>query len=156
MSMGHFSRSELERAFEHYKEVSKQAAESGEWDAWAELFTVDATYVEHQYGRFEGREAIRKWICETMSGYRLMNSFPVEWAIFDEERAWIVFAAWNRMDDLGDGSVHQAASWSLLKYAGDDLWSYEEDIYSPGEFAEMVKGWSAARTRARDRAKESK
>ena len=143
--MGRFDRSELERAFEHYKEVSKQAAESGEWDAWAELFTKDATYVEHQYGRFEGREAIRKWICETMSGYRGMNSFPVEWAIIDEERAWIVFAAWNRMADPGDGSLHQAASWSLIHYAGDDLWSYEEDIYSPDEFAGMVKGWATAR-----------
>jgi len=154
--MGQFTRAELERAFAHYKEVSKQAAESGEWEPWAELFTADATYVEHQYGTFEGRDAIRKWICETMSDYRGMNSFPVEWAIIDEERAWIVFHAWNRMADPGDGSVHQAASWSLIHYAGDDLWSYEEDLYSPDEFAGMVERWAGARKRAKEESRKEK
>ena len=30
---------------------------------------------------------------------------------------------------------------ALLKYAGDNRWSYEEDIYNPGHFKDMVVGW---------------
>jgi hypothetical protein len=45
------------------------------------------------------------------------------------------------MADPGDGSVHQAYNFTLLKYAGDGLWSYEEDIYNPSHFMEMIAGW---------------
>jgi hypothetical protein len=33
----------------------------------------------------------------------------------------------------------------LLKYAGDDQWSLEEDMYNPAEFTEMIKGWITAK-----------
>jgi len=46
----------------------------------------------------------------------------------------------------GDGSVHQEYNFTLLKYAGDGLWSYEEDIYNPMRFGSMVAGWEAARS----------
>jgi hypothetical protein len=29
----------------------------------------------------------------------------------------------------------------LLKYAGDDLWSYEEDIYNMAEFRDAITQW---------------
>jgi hypothetical protein len=45
------------------------------------------------------------------------------------------------MADPGDGSLHQAYNFTLLKYAGDGMWSYEEDIYNPASFADMVRGW---------------
>ena len=35
------------------------------------------------------------------------------------------------MSDPGDGSIHQEYNFTLLKYAGDGKWSYEEDIYNP-------------------------
>ena len=41
------------------------------------------------------------------------------------------------MRDPGDGSIHQAANLSVMKYAGDDLWSYEEDAYNPMNFLPM-------------------
>jgi hypothetical protein len=37
--------------------------------------------------------------------------------------------------------------FTLLKYAGDDKWSYEEDVYNPKHFEEMIKGWLAARSK---------
>ena len=43
------------------------AGTSGDWNDWADLFTEDATYVEHGFGTFGGREAIRRWITETMA-----------------------------------------------------------------------------------------
>lgn len=145
--MGQFSREEIEREYERYREVASRAGASGEWDQWAELFTKDATYVEHLYGRFEGREAIRKWITATMAEFpnNEMTLFPVEWWVIDEERSWVLCAVWNRMADLGDGEVYQAINWSRLTYAGDGQWSYEEDLYNVNEFADMIKGYLAAR-----------
>ena len=80
-----------------------------------------------------------------------MTEFPADWWVIDEERGWVVCAVWNRMQDLGDGVVHQAINWSLLKYAGNDQWSYEEDIYNVDEFGEMIKGYMAARKAAKSR-----
>ena len=65
--MGRWSRAELEEAFERYQRAALEAGVSGDWNAWADLFTEDATYVEHLYGIMGGREAIRRWITKTTS-----------------------------------------------------------------------------------------
>ena len=142
--MGTWSKQEIEDAFAHYQAVAAKAGETGDWNEWAELFTPDATYVEHLYGDMHGREEIREWITKTMTTPpgSDMPSFPVEWYIVDAERGWVVFCVWNRMDDPGDGSVHQEYNFSLLKYAGDGLWSYEEDVYNPARFQKMIKTWN--------------
>ena len=141
--MGRWSRDELERAFENYQRLALAAGTSGDWNAWADQFTEDATYVEHLFGTFGGREAIRRWITKTMAAYpnNEMKYFPIEWYMIDEEKGWVVAQVWNRMVDPGDGSLHQAYNFTLLKYAGDGKWSFEEDIYNPKHFTEMVGKW---------------
>lgn len=67
--MGKWSRAELEEAFENYQRLALEAGTSGDWNAWADQFTEDATYVEHLFGTWGGREAIRKWITTTMSAH---------------------------------------------------------------------------------------
>ncbi|HWC36931.1 MAG TPA: nuclear transport factor 2 family protein [Acidimicrobiales bacterium] len=143
--MGRWTRDELEQAFANYQHVALRAGTTGDWNGWADLFTEDATYVEHLFGTFGGREAIRRWITETMGSFpgNAMPHFPIEWYVIDEDRGWVVCQVWNRMADPGDGSVHQAYNFSLLKYAGDGLWSYEEDIYNPSKFTEMLERWQA-------------
>jgi hypothetical protein len=147
--MGRWTRDELEDAFAEYRRTALHAGTTGDWDAWADLFTEDATYVEHHYGTMGGREAIRRWITETMGTFPgdAMPHYPVEWYLIDEERGWVVCQIWNRMADPGDGSVHQAYNFTLLKYAGGGRWSYEEDIYNPASFADMVKGWLETKRR---------
>ena len=149
--MGGFTRDEMERAYARYRTVAAEAAASGNWDPWADLFTEDAEYIEHLYGTFRGRESIRTWITTTMAEplNREMTAFPAEWWVIDEARGWVVCAVWNRMQDLGDGAVHQAINWSLLKYAGNDEWSYEEDIYNVSEFGTMMEGYLEARRAAK-------
>jgi hypothetical protein len=141
--MGKWSRAELEEAFENYQRLALEAGTSGSWDAWADQFTEDATYIEHLYGTIGGREAIRRWISDTMAQpiNNEMKYFPIEWYMIDEERGWVVAQVWNRMADPGDGSLHQAYNLTLLKYAGNLKWSYEEDIYNPAHFKDMVRGW---------------
>jgi hypothetical protein len=147
--MGRWSRAELEQALAHYARTALEAGTTGNWDKWAELFTEDATYVEHLFGTFGGREAIRRWIVRAMAQYpnRCMKYFPHEWTLIDEERGWVVAQIWNRMEDPGDGSLHQAYNFTLLKYAGEMQWSYEEDVYNPEHFKTMIKGWLEAKKR---------
>ena len=145
--MARYSREELEEAFETYQRIALESGMSGNWDPWADLFTEDATYVEHLFGTMGGREAIRRWITTTMaaSPNDQMKYFPIEWYMIDEERGWIVCQVWNRMADPGDGSLHQAYNFTLLKYAGNGQWSYEEDIYNPASFQRMMSGWLEAK-----------
>lgn len=138
-----FTRAQLEDAFAGYQQCGKRAAETHDWNPWADQFTEDATYVEHLYGSFSGREAIRAWITKTMTtfpGVR-MPIFPVTWSVLDPDRGWVVCEIVNRMEDPGDGSVHEAANLTVLHYAGDGLWSREEDVYNPANFMTMIQGW---------------
>jgi hypothetical protein len=142
-----FSRAEMEREFEAYQERGRLAGETGDWNPWADQFTDDAVYVEHLFGRFEGQAAIRQWITTTMAEFpnNQFTSFPIEWAMFDEERGWIVCEIQNRLADPGDGTVFQAANLTRLVYAGDGRWSYEEDAYNPQSMADVVQAWMAHR-----------
>lgn len=143
--MGRWSREELEEAFQLYQETALKAGTSGDWRPWADLFTEDATYIEHHYGTFGGREAIYNWIQNTMSEpiNRDMRYFPIDWYMIDEDRGWIVAKVFNRMVDPGDGSLHQEYNITILHYAGNMKWSFEEDVYNPAFFGEMIKGWMA-------------
>jgi hypothetical protein len=145
--MGQYSRQEIEDAFRHFQEAADRSAKSGEWREWSECFTEDATYYEHHYGRMEGREAIYRWIQKTMNEPVIvsMNNFPIDWYVIDEERGWVLCSVWNEMEDPGDGSLHREYNWTMLHYAGDGMFSYEEDMYNPVEFGNMIKGWLAAK-----------
>ncbi len=86
--MGRWSRGELEAAFENFQRVLGEAGASGDWSKWAELYSDDVTYVEHQFGTFQGRDAVRSWIEGVMLSppSNEMTEFPVDWYIIDEER----------------------------------------------------------------------
>jgi hypothetical protein len=138
------SRAELEAAFEHYQATVKRAVAERDWTLFAGVFTEDAQYNEHAYGRFGGRAAIADWAVRTMTTFpgNAMVAFPMSWSVFDSERGWIICEVQNVMADPGDGSVHQSPNLTILHYAGDGLFSYEEDVYNPARFVEMVAGWA--------------
>jgi hypothetical protein len=144
--MGQWTRDELASAFAHYQAEVERAAATGDWNLFAELFTKDATYDEHAYGHFEGREQIRAWIFKTMTTFpgNAMVGFPPAWATIDEDRGWVVCDIRNLMRDPGDGSVHEASNITILRYAGNGLWANEEDIYNPSRFLTMVQEWCQA------------
>jgi uncharacterized protein (TIGR02246 family) len=149
--VGRFSRDELEEAFAAYQKASAEAATTGDWDRWVEVFTPDATWVEHQLpDPVVGRDAMKAVITQGMQKPPMdqMKYFPIDWYIIDDERGWIVCSIWNRMEDPGDGSVHQAYNFTLLKYAGDGKWSYQEDVYNPKRFEDMIAGWVSAKEAA--------
>ncbi len=99
--------------------------------------------IEHHYGEIGGREAIYTWIQSTMEEWpnNEMIHFPIDWYSIDDEKGWVICRVWNRFADPGDGSIHQEANITILKYAGNGQWKYEEDVYNPAHFATMVKGY---------------
>jgi hypothetical protein len=140
-----YSRDELESAFEHYQATVRRATAEQDWTLFAGLFAEDATYNEHAYGQFSGRPAIADWAVRTMTTFpgNAMVGFPITWSVLDAERGWIVCEVQNVMSDPGDGDVHQSPNVTILHYAGNDQFSYEEDVYNPMRFMEMVARWSA-------------
>ncbi len=149
--MGRWDRSELQAAHDRFIAVANECGRSGDWRAWTELFTPDASYVEHHFGIFNGRQEILDWITETMQTWpnSTMTSFPHEWCVCDEARGWWLCRVLNRMADPGDGQIYEEANITILHYAGGGLFSYEEDVYNPAAFGPMISSWvEAKRSRA--------
>jgi hypothetical protein len=135
---------EIEEAFEAYQQAVAGIAASGEWSRFADLFTEDATYEEHAFGSFTGRDAIREWVLTTMTAFpgNTMASFPMAWHVLDVPTRRVICEVRNLMPDPGNGSVHEASNLTILTYGGDGLWSCEEDVYNPMRFARMATGWA--------------
>ncbi len=151
---GPYSKAELDQAWAHFQEVGQRGskeAEGGDWgpfvERWGNLFTEDVTFIDHTFGVMHGRDEVKAWMARLMKiePFDTQMVFEIEWVVFDYERGWVNYKLWNRMRDPGDGSVHQAALFSHLRYGGDNQWCFEEDIYNPTEMAKMVAEWSAAK-----------
>jgi len=145
-----WSRGELQQAHDHYVAVAKDCASRGEWSAWADLFTDDAVYVDHCFGKFNGRREILDWITATMAEWpnREMTSFPHDWCLCDTDRGWWVCRVLNRMADPGDGRTYEEGNLTVLHYAGGGRFSYEENAYNPANFGPMITAWGTARKAA--------
>ncbi len=139
-------RAEIEEAFKRFNQAADRAGATGDWRPWVERFTPDVRYVEHHYGEFNGRDEVLAWVTETMTVWPFdhMREFPWDWYVIDEERGWVIGQVENRFVDPGDGEIYQGANWTRLVYAGDGLFSEEEDVYNPADFAPVVKAWLEA------------
>jgi hypothetical protein len=134
----------LQSGFDRYVRAIEKIATSHAWAGFADLFTEDATYCEHVYGDFSGREEIRRWIVETMTTHpgSEMVAFPPAWFVLDPPTNRVICEIRNIMRDPGDGSVHEASNITILTFDDDGGLVREEDIYNPQKFADMVVGWS--------------
>ena len=148
--MAKFPLAEIVDAYETFKVVSDECCVSSDYNAFADLFTEDCVYVEHGFGVMHGRDAVRAWIVPLMGGDSSSNivRYTHDWVLFDEANDRVVFCARSHMADPGDGSEHSATNWTSIDYAGNGLWSREEDIYNPATFVTLITEWQAARDAA--------
>jgi hypothetical protein len=147
--MATFSLDELRTAFEQFARVSDECAVSADFNAFADLFTEDCTYVEHVFGEMHGRESVRRWIVPLMREYpNTLMTYTHDWVLFDEPNGRVVLCARTHMPDLGDGIDYSTTNWTRIDYAGDGLWWREEDIYNPAHFGALLTSWQAAKARA--------
>lgn len=134
-----YPREEVEAAF---AEFLRRGAGEQDWPAWAAMFTDDATYIEHNLGRFHGSGEIREWIIPTMADFPSMTLW-VEWSMIEGNR--VVFYIWNNLPDpAGQGRQFQFPNATVIEYAGDGKWGYEEDYYNPASATTAVVDWQKA------------
>jgi hypothetical protein len=132
-----FDRSEVEEAWRHFVAVG----DSGDWNAWSDLHSVDGVWVEHHLGTFRGREQIRSAILDVMKPVPMM-SFPIAWHVIEGSR--VVFYPWQVFPDPpGRTGPYRFGCVTILDYAGDGLWSHQEDLYNPREAEQLIARWIA-------------
>jgi ketosteroid isomerase-like protein len=137
-----FPREEVERELVAYRERGNIAVATGDWNQWADQFTEDAQYLEHHYGKFEGREGIRAWILGVMQPFPTME-FPITYYSIEGNRVCALIP--NILPHpSGEGEGFGFDVNTILHYAGNGKWSYEEDVYNPREAQEVVEAWIAA------------
>ncbi|BDY27925.1 MULTISPECIES: nuclear transport factor 2 family protein [Mycolicibacterium] len=138
-----FSTAELAAAFATFEQTVDRAAQTKDWDVWVEHYTPDVDYIEHAAGTMKGREQVRAWIWKTMTAFpgSYMTAFPSLWSVIDEPTGRIICELDNPMVDPGDGTVISATNISIITYAGDGLWSRQEDIYNPLRFVAAGMKW---------------
>ena len=143
--MGKWSREELEEAWRRYQESVVEVGKTWDWSSYADHFTEDAQYVEHAFGTFRGREEIRAWSVRTMTTFPggIMTGFPLAWQVVDVPTSRLICEVRNLMPDPGDGTMLEEPNLTIMTYAGDGLFSREEDIYNPLRFLGMTKKWAA-------------
>lgn len=139
-----FSAAEIIEAYAAFHAEVAGFVESGDWSGYADLFTPDAVYVEHAMGTFRGREEIRAWARRTMTSYpgRVMTGFPLSWQVVDPDAGRLVCEVRNPMPDPGDGTMLEEPNITVMTYAGDGLFSREEDVYNPLRFHAMAVRWA--------------
>jgi hypothetical protein len=133
----------LQAAFDRYVARVEEISESRDWSAFADMFAEDATYREHAYGDFTGREEIRSWVVRTMNAFPAteMVAFPAAWSVVDAPTNRVICEIRNIMRDPGDGSVHEASNITILTFDDDGRLIREEDVYNPQKFADMTRDW---------------
>jgi SnoaL-like protein len=138
--MARYSRDELEKAFQHYW---RTGAVGEDWDAWADLFTPDADYIEHVLGGLKGREAIRTWIKPIMVEYGELYT-AYEWHSIDEAAGRVVVYMQNRRDHPNGQGTIDFPGITILQYAGNNQWNREEDFWAVPKAYATVEEYAAA------------
>jgi hypothetical protein len=134
-----FSRDEVEAAFKHYFLTGPVQED---WIAWSQLFTDDAVYFDHFYGRFRGPHEIQVFLESTMMFGRHCYT-ALEWYNIDGNQ--IVWKGRN-LADHPDATQppFEFPSLQIITYAGDGKWSSEEDWWMIPEMKAYAKGyWKA-------------
>ena len=72
----------------------------------------------------------------------VMTGFPLAWQVVDPATSRLICEVRNLMPDPGDGSALEESNLTIMTYAGDGLFSREEDVYNPLRFARMSVRWA--------------
>jgi hypothetical protein len=121
----------------------RRRIEAGEatWVDLAELFTDDAVYVDPAWGRIQGIDELRSFFVESMRGLEDWR-FPIRFTAVDGDE---VVTVWDQvLPGTGeDGRPLRQTGVSLLHYAGEGRFDFEEDLLNMAHVLEdlATSGW---------------
>jgi ketosteroid isomerase-like protein len=111
------------------------------WLDLATFFTDDAVYIDPAWGRIQGIEEIRAFLVDSMRGLEDWR-FPMRFAAIEGDD---VVTVWTQVlpGQRDDGEPYRQTGVSLLRYAGDGKFSYEEDLLNMAHVLEDLgaSGW---------------
>jgi len=137
--VGKHGRSEVEESFRNYFMTGPV---NEDWIAWSRLFTDDAVYWDHYWGKFRGPEEIQRFLEGTMSYARGVYTALI-WYVIDGDR--VVWKGVNQADNPEPGGpVLGFESMQVLTYAGDGKWSSEEDWWIAFESLRFARAYAEA------------
>lgn len=98
-----------------------------DWQRWPDHLTPDVLYVERFFGVMHGREEVRAWITSLMAQRADVHAV-LEWWLVRGRR--VVLSMQNRYysPDPARPPI-DFAGLTVLGYAGDGLFGYEEDYW---------------------------
>ncbi|MCW2622301.1 MAG: hypothetical protein JWL64_1903 [Frankiales bacterium] len=132
-------RQEVEDAFKHYFHTG---IVNEDWVAWSKLFTDDAVYKDHFWGKFQGPAEIEAFLEGTMSAVPQVYS-KLLWYAIDGNR--VVYELINQADSPVEGQEPIGFnSLQHLHYAGGGKWSREEDWWVLYDMVRFRNQWNAA------------
>ena len=135
--MAEFSREEVHAAWRRRMELQ----DADDWEGFGNTFTADAVYLEQHYGTFRGRKAILDWLVPVMEHCKEWT-FPVEWVNIDGNR--VVHKWLNRLPGKRpDGSYYEFAGITVMEYAGNGTFSFQEYMYNRHETDKVLAEWEA-------------
>jgi len=139
-----FDRNEVEQAFAN---LWKVGCVDEDWIGWTNLYTPDVEYFDHFWGWFHGREEVVRWIEPVMKGVPEIYTV-LEWYRIDDDV--VTFFVQNRRDNPSDDGPEyfDFPGLSIAVYAGDGLFSSEEDYWDVGGARRTSQEYEAACTRA--------
>lgn len=113
-----------------------------DWSHWPDHLTEDVHYVERIFGTMRGRDAVRDWITRLMA-VRADVHGVVNWYVVKGDR--VVFDMTNRYYHPVPGEAPiDFAGLTVLEYAGNGLFGYEEDYWDERGATVAYEQWSAA------------
>jgi ketosteroid isomerase-like protein len=121
----------------------RERIEAGDatWIDLAGFFTDDAVYIDPAWGRIQGIEEIRAFLVDSMRGLEDWR-FPIRTVAIEGDD---VITIWSQIlpGQRPDGSRYQQTGVSILRYAGDGRFSYEEDLLNMAHVLEdlSASGW---------------
>jgi len=133
---------EVRATVDAYVDVRRQIeAGAATWIDLARFFTDDAVYVDPAWGRIQGIDQIRAFLVESMRGLEDWR-FPIRFAAIDGDQ---VVTVWDQVlpGERSDGQPYRQTGVSLLQYAGDGRFCFEEDLLNMAHVLEdlSASGW---------------
>ena len=139
--MGEFSRDELEQAFRTYW---RTGAVGEDWDAWADLFTEDADYVEHVLGTHEGPRGDPRLDQADHGAVSARSTPPTSGTPSTRSSGRVVVYMQNRRDHPSGRGTIDFPGITILEYAGGGKWKLEEDFWAVPKAQATLKEYEQA------------
>jgi len=114
-------------------------AERLPWGDLADFYTEDGVTIDPVWGRIEGRETIRAYCEQSMSGLTGYGWWSREnWTMYEGHR---VVSQWDQIvGTRPDGTHWMVPCLSILYYAGDGLFCYEYQMVNVAQISAALEG----------------